>query len=254
MMRFNLLGTLEVTADSGERVCISRPRARALLAVLLLLNGRPLSAGFLARAVWGEDAPNSAVGTLRTHLYLLRRHPPVAERLRREEDGYVLELRPGELDLDDFRTLAAQGRQALEVGDLPGAEKLLRRAAALWRLPELRDLPATPAVMAETLRLSAVRARVSEQLIDAMLGQGRHRELVPELEADVSVNPLNERTWEQLIVALYGSGRRAEAIQAYHGVRTVLVNEYGIDPGPRLRRLFQQVLVDDPDLVAVSSR
>ena len=30
-------------------------------------------------------------------------------------------------------------------------------------------------------------------LVDAILRQGRHRELVPELEASVCVNPLNER-------------------------------------------------------------
>jgi DNA-binding SARP family transcriptional activator len=247
-MRFNVLGTLEVIVEPDQRIRIPRLRARQLLAVLLLMNSRPATADFLAEAVWGEDAPGSRFGNLRTHVYLLRRNPAVAERLRREDGGYLLDVRAGELDLEDFRAFAAQGQQALETGDLRGAESLLRQAMALWRLPELRDVPATQAVMAETAKLSGERARVSDQLIDAVLGQGRHRELVPELEASVCVNPLNERTWEQLILALYGSGRRAEAIQAYNGARTLLVDEYGIDPGPRLRRLFHQVLRDDPAL------
>ncbi len=248
-MRFNVLGTLEVIAESGQRIRIPRLRARQLLAVLLLMNGRPVSADLLADAVWGEDAPGSRFGNLRTHVYLLRRNPAVAERLRREDGGYLLDVRPGELDLADFRTLAAQGQQGLEAGDVCGAETLLRKAMALWRAPEPRDVPATQAVMAETVKLAAERLRAKEQLVDAVLRQGRHRELVPELEASVCVNPLNERAWEQLILALYGAGRRAEAIQAYNGARTLLVDEYGIDPGPRLRRLFHQVLRDDPALV-----
>jgi len=252
-MRFNLLGALEVTVDSGQKIRIPRPRARQLLAVLLLMNGRPVSAEFLAEAVWGEDAPGSRLGTLRTHLYLLRRNPAVAERLRREDGGYLLDVRPGEVDLADFRALAAQGQRALAAGDLRAAEELLRQAMALWRLPELPDVPATAAVVAETVKLSGERVRANEQLIDAVLRQGRHRELVPELEASVCVNPLNERAWEQLILALYGAGRRAEAIQAYNGARTLLVDEYGIDPGPRLRQLFHQVLRDDPALVSAGS-
>jgi DNA-binding SARP family transcriptional activator len=249
-MRFNLLGTLEVVADSGEKIRISRPRARQLLTVLLVLHDRSLSADFLVRAVWGEEASASTVGTLRTHLYLLRCHLTGADRLHRDECGYRFEVRPGELDLEDFRSLAAAGEQALAAGDLRRAENLLRHAMSLWRLPEVRDLPGTPAVMAEIVRLSATRAQASQHLVDAVLRQGRHPELVPELQAGVQINPLNERAWEQLILALYGSGRRAEAIQAYHGARTLLSDEYGIDPGPRLRNLFEQVLRDDPELTS----
>jgi DNA-binding SARP family transcriptional activator len=253
-MRFNLLGMLEVFAGPGQPIRIPRLRARQLLAVLLLLNGRPVSAGFLAEAVWGEEGSGSRLGNLRTHVYLLRRNLAVAERLRREDNGYLLHVRPGELDLEDFRALAAQGQHALAAGDLCRAEQLLRRAMALWRLPELRDVPPTQAVMADTVKLTSERVRAHEQLIDAVLRQGRHRELVPELEANVCVNPLNERAWEQLILALYGSGRRAEAIRAFNSARTLLVDDYGIDPGPRLRHLFHQVLRDDPTLVPAGSR
>jgi DNA-binding SARP family transcriptional activator len=251
-MRFNLLGTLEVVAEPAQRLRIARPRARQLLAVLLLTKDRSVSAEFLADAVWGEDAPRSRLGNLRTHVYLLRRQPALAERLCREDGGYVLDVRPGELDLEEFRALAAQGQRALSDGDLPDAERLLRRAVALWRLPELRDVPATQALVADTVQLSNERVRAYEQLTDAVLRQGRGRELLPELEAGVRVNPLNERAWEQLILALYESGRRAEAIQAFNRARAVLASEYGIDPGARLRRVFERVLRDDTALVASS--
>jgi DNA-binding SARP family transcriptional activator len=251
--RFNLLGTLEVLGASGRPVRIPRPRARQLLAVLLLHHGRPVPADFLVAAVWGEEAPSSMLGTLRTYLYLLRRDHEIADRLHRADGGYQLSLRPGELDLDDFRLLARRGQQALDHGDLPGAEHLLRRALDLWRLPEMLDVPATLVVMEETVKLSGQRVRASELLVDAVLRQGRHQEIVPVLDASVRLNPLNEHAWEQLIVALYGAGRRVEAIQAYHSARSLLVSEYGVEPGPRLRRVFQQVLRDDPALTAVSA-
>ena len=77
-------------------------------------------------------------------------------------------------------------------------------------------------------RLAAVEDR-----IEAGLALGRHDELVTEIEALVAAHPLRERPWGQLMVALYRSGRQADALRAYGRARDVLVEELGIEPGPR---------------------
>ncbi|HEX4416403.1 MAG TPA: BTAD domain-containing putative transcriptional regulator, partial [Kofleriaceae bacterium] len=69
--------------------------------------------------------------------------------------------------------------------------------------------------------------------------------------------PLRESLWALLITALYRDQRQAEALDAYRTVRERLADELGLDPGPELRALEQQVLQQDERLdappVAVSA-
>jgi predicted ATPase len=56
------------------------------------------------------------------------------------------------------------------------------------------------------------------------------------------------------MLALYRSGRDAEALEAYHAVRSALVDELGIEPRRELRELQQAILNQNPalDLAAPS--
>ena len=73
-------------------------------------------------------------------------------------------------------------------------------------------------------------------------------ELITELVASTTEHPSRERMWAQLMLALYRSGRTAEALDAYRQASKILAEEWGIDPGPELRRLHQAVLTNDPGL------
>ena len=50
------------------------------------------------------------------------------------------------------------------------------------------------------------------------------------------------------MIALYRSGRQADALRAFQITRDVLGEELGLVPSPRLRRLEEQILLQDPDL------
>jgi DNA-binding SARP family transcriptional activator len=60
--------------------------------------------------------------------------------------------------------------------------------------------------------------------------------------------PLDEQVHAQLMLALYRSGRQAYALQAFHRLRRTLTEDFGIDPGPRLRDLETAILRQDPAL------
>ena len=49
-------------------------------------------------------------------------------------------------------------------------------------------------------------------------------------------------------MALYRSGRQAEALEVYRDTRQALVEDLGIEPGPRLQQLEQAILRQDPEL------
>ena len=55
------------------------------------------------------------------------------------------------------------------------------------------------------------------------------------------------------MLALYGSGRQAEALDVYRKTRRLLVDELGIEPGPAIQQLEQQILRQDPQLDSPSS-
>ena len=56
------------------------------------------------------------------------------------------------------------------------------------------------------------------------------------------------------MLALYRSGRQADALEAYQTGRRALRDDLGLDPGPELRALEQQILAHDPALEAPRSR
>ena len=111
--------------------------------------------------------------------------------------------------------------------------------------PALADLDELPFASAEQARLEEHRLDVVESRVDAQLACGRHQETVAELEALTTEHPLRERFWFQRLLALYRAGRQADALRAYRELRSVLVGQLGIEPGPRLRDLETRILRQD---------
>jgi DNA-binding SARP family transcriptional activator len=54
--------------------------------------------------------------------------------------------------------------------------------------------------------------------------------------------------WYQLMLARYRCGQRAQALAAYQEARHTLIDQLGVEPGPRLRQLRRQILNADPEL------
>ena len=78
--------------------------------------------------------------------------------------------------------------------------------------------------------------------------------MIGELESLVDQYPLREGLWSSLITALYRAGRQADALATYARVRDLLVDELGVDPGPRLRSLEEQILRQSESLGGDRSR
>lgn len=248
-MRFSVLGRLQVISDEGAELRIPQPKQRGLLTVLLLHANQAMSAGRLTESLWDAVGPTASPGALRTQIWALRKLLAPARRLHTGEyHTYQLEVRPGELDVAQFRRLTGQGRHAFASGDLTGAVSYLAEALALWREPLLADVPATLVMGPIAQRLLDERLAAREILNEARLSLGQHASLIPELREAAAADPANGRLWEQLMLALHGAGRSAEALAAYRQARTSMKAEFGLEPGHSLRQLHRRILADDPEL------
>ncbi|MBG7701328.1 winged helix-turn-helix domain-containing protein, partial [Streptomyces sp. MC1] len=70
-IQFSVLGPVRLHKQGVEEAA-GQPRQCAVLASLLLRAGRPVSLSTLVEDVWGDEAPPSAVGSVRTYVYRLR--------------------------------------------------------------------------------------------------------------------------------------------------------------------------------------
>ena len=246
MIEFRLLGSLEVV-EGDRRLALGSPQQRALLAVLLLHRGEPVSSDRLIDELWGEQAPASAIKIVQGYVSNLRKVLGDGLLVTRGR-GYVLQAEPGQTDLDRFESLVAEGRRALQEDDAGGAAALLREGLGLWRGPPLADFAYESFAQSEIARLDESRLAALEERIDAELALGEHGRLVGELEALVHEHPLRERFIGQLMLALYRSGRQADALDSYRIARGRLVEELGLEPGRALHELERAILEQDPAL------
>jgi YVTN family beta-propeller protein len=248
-IEFRILGPLEVR-DDGREVSIRGRKLQSLLALLLLHAGEVVARDRLIDDLWGEDPPTTAAKTLQVHVSRLRRE--IGDAIVSHGGGYLIRVEPGQLDLERFEQLVAEGRRAFAEGQPEHAAERLREALALWRGPPLPELAGEPFARAHIGRLEDARLDAMEARLEAELALGRHAEAVQELELLVARHPYRERLHELLMLTLYRAGRQAEALAAYQTARDVLVEELGLEPGRRLRELHGAILGQDPALDAAA--
>jgi DNA-binding SARP family transcriptional activator/ABC-type transport system substrate-binding protein len=249
-MDFRILGPLEVL-DAGKVVPVGGAKQRAALAILLLHPNEPVSRDHLIEGLWGGSPPATADHTLDTYMSRLRRALQSDEegpRVESRRPGYSLRVHDGELDLDRFERLLANGRYNLAVGKSQEAADQLREALGLVRGPPLDDLTHASFVQSEAGHLDELPLAALEERIDADLALGRHDQIIPELQAIVVRHPFRERFWAELMLALYRSGRQADALEAFERAKHVLADELGVDPGPLLRRVHGDILRQTSEL------
>ncbi|MEW2557501.1 AfsR/SARP family transcriptional regulator [Streptomyces griseorubiginosus] len=246
-LRFNLLGPLEAW-DGDKRLRLGGGIQERVLATLLLEPGKILPVSRLVAAAWAEEPPATSSHQVRKAIGDLRRRiPRGSEVLVTDGPGYRAQLADAQLDLSEFNALAATAREASAAGRTREAVKALSNALALWRGPVLTG-EGGPVVEAAATALEERRLAAAEELFGLRLALGEHGELVIDLRQYVEQYPLRENLRGQLMLALYRSQRQAEALEEYGKVRELLVEELGIDPGPKLTKLYEDILRESAEL------
>jgi DNA-binding SARP family transcriptional activator len=244
VVSFGLLGPLEVHVG-GRALLIPNGKLRTLLAALLLRANETVPLRELSEALWGEVQPVDPRSTIQKYVMRLRRLlEPTGSAIRTDVEGYRLDVRPDQLDVQRFVALAQRGRRLVEAGEWTAASRLLNQATGLWRAVSPLGNVSSELVHRDDVPLLVERYLQTVELrVEADMQPGRHAQLCEELLGLVRRHPLRERFWEQRMRALYASDRQGEAFAAYREVSRLLTDELGVDPGPALKRAHQQILV-----------
>ena len=245
-----ILGPLVVCKD-GQPVRIGGLRERAILARLALDANRVVSVNRLISAVWHGTPPRSARSQIAICVSRLR--AALGERIGAGDaddqaivtmsPGYLLRVAPERIDLHRFHELIGRAR---DCPDRELAARLLVRALALWRGTPFEGMCGLQAVAAA---LEEARLEATHAYVDLELELGNHDRVIMDLIPLVAEHPLRERSRAQLMLAQYRAGRRAESLRTYQEARRYLAEQVGLEPGPELKRLHDQILRDAPALL-----
>ncbi|HEY7593878.1 MAG TPA: AfsR/SARP family transcriptional regulator [Actinophytocola sp.] len=262
-IEIKVLGPLEVSVG-GVSIVPTANKPSQLLAMLAINAGHVVTVNALTEEIWDYRPPRSGVPTLHTYILKLRRklqqalagQPGVSSKdiLLTRRSGYVLDVEPDIVDAVRYDRLSAAGRAAVNEGDSETASRMLGEALELWRGPAFVDVPAGPQLAIESMRLEENRLSDLHLRIAADLRLGRHYQLLGELATLCARHPLLENFCAQHMMALYRSGRQSQALEAYRRLRASMVEQLGVEPSARVRRLHNAILtghaaMDDPKFV-----
>jgi DNA-binding SARP family transcriptional activator len=247
-MQYQVLGPLRII-DGDSVVSISAPKMETILATLLLRANEIVSMEQLTFEIWGDNRPRRAVPAIHVYISQLRKllsggTGQQGSPIRTRSPGYLLAVRPEDLDWLQFQQLLDQGRTELAGERYTTAYTTLGSALRLWRGSALGELCNGPIVSGFVSWLEELRLECVESHVEAGLRMGRHRELVSHLYRLIVEHPLHEVFYGQLMRALSASDRRADALGVYRKAWEVLDRELGLEPGSRLQELQRALLTD----------
>ncbi|MEU9839581.1 BTAD domain-containing putative transcriptional regulator [Actinomadura sp. NPDC048032] len=258
LLEFTVLGPVRAWRG-GTRLDLGPLRQQALLAALLLRPDMTVSRRELLDGVWGVDPPGSGDKIVPVYVHRLRRslgtlgEDAQESVIARERGGYRFVSRGTAVDvlrLDEAADAAAAARRS---GDLAAAASACDAALGLFQGQPLAGLPG-PFAEAERLRLEERRLTLLQEKVECQFQLGRFVDAVGELHALIPKHPHSEALASLLMRALYGSGRQADALAVYSHLRRRLVEDLGVEPGDRLRRVHQAVLRGDDAALDLAPR
>ncbi|MEV7043743.1 BTAD domain-containing putative transcriptional regulator [Amycolatopsis sp. NPDC051061] len=255
MMRvqLELFGPVRAWRD-GDEMALGSAQRRALLAVLALKANQVVTRSELIDAIWGENAPASANGSIYTYVSSLRSaldpdrtHGGGAEVLTSTGPGYCLRVDAEAIDAVRFESLRDRARLCQRSNDFPGALAALESALRLAKDEPLAGLPG-PYAATQRERLQELRLELVERRARIMLDLGEHQQVLTELRPFASPHPMREGLQSIHLVALYRCGHRDEALRLFERLRADTIDELGTEPGTELTLRYEQVRGDDPAL------
>lgn len=255
VLRLNLLGSLRLSRD-GSDLDISSPKRRALLILLALNVGVPVSLDRIVDALWPDRKTGREDSTLRVHISQLRDEiepsrsgPPHVIVTR--GSAYMLVDEAVEIDIVRFHRLAQEGH-ALLATETDTSLELLNEALGLWHGHPLLDVEYEEFAQEAIRRLEVARIEAIEDRAEALVELGEESAAIDDLEVLIRTEATRERPVRLLMLAYHRTGRQAESLRVARRHARQLA-ERGLEPSPAVRDLEERILQHDADLLPVGT-
>ena len=244
MISIAVLGPVEVRRE-GQLIAVPAGKTSELLVRLALDAGSPVRTDRLVEDLWGDDAVRTSRNTVQSKIAKLRRALGDPLVVVGGDGGYTLTVDPDQVDAVAVLRHAAEATALLGDGDHQGANELCAATLQMFRGNLLASAGDGEWAIGHRARLEAARMQLIETGCSARLHLGDTTNVIGDLEVAVTLYPYQESLWLLLITALYQAGRQADALDTYRRVRQLLIDDLGLDPGPQLQQLEQQILIHD---------
>lgn len=253
----HFFGGLEITA-SGKPVDVARWRknkARSLFLSVALEQGRDVAREMIIERLWPKMSATSATNNYYVTWNGLKRlfagdeavgagsavsslPMPIAN------SGLRCNLRTEicHLDVDDFESALVRARAARASGNLE---------LALDAYADLRTIYRGDLLPGDTEQewLAPYREYFRSQFVDAMgaaartaIEAGRPQDAGLFIAKGLSYDRCAEALYELAVEASIEAGHRDEGIKAYLRCRSLMAEEYGLDPSRRMHALYERLL------------
>ncbi|MFH8492309.1 BTAD domain-containing putative transcriptional regulator [Streptomyces longisporoflavus] len=161
------------------------------------------------------------------------------------------------MSADRFRDLGPSGAEQDSLTDVAraGSSKSAYRCTHPATYSVIAGLEAADGTLEELARCYRRRARerpaavhgrrAASVIVPRLLtasGPGRYAEAAAEADVLAADHPLHENFHRLLMIALYRSGHPKAAAEVFTKFRRRLVNEFGMEPSPGLKRFYQQMI------------
>jgi DNA-binding SARP family transcriptional activator/tetratricopeptide (TPR) repeat protein len=226
-----LFGPLELAWGDESCAAPSSPKARSLLAYLILHRGRAVPRDRMAGIFWPERSDVRARRALSNALWQIRRAlGPAGDRLIAERDFVTFSLHP------DDRLDVATFEKNVHAASLPK----LSEAVALYRADFLEACYDDWALV-ERERLRELYLRVLEQLTTLHKQRGDYEQAVVYAQRLAAADPLREAAHRELMRLYHLLDRPRAALEQFAALRDLLEEELGIPPAPVTVALRQEI-------------
>ena len=254
MTTVNVLGHVSVVAE-GEQSLTLTPQSRRLLALLASSPGQVLDREFLADGLWGA-ADAAHLRSLQVHVSHLRAALG-RELIESADQGYRLMIEGDAIDEVRFRSLVADGQEAIAHAHYDDALTLLAEALEMWRGEPYADLTCD-AISARRAGLRELRLSAEDAHLRARVEMVRNpsdaASAIPLCTHRLAEQPFREARVLLHMRCLMAAGRLTDAVNSAADFRRHVLASVGIEPGPEFAEVAARIMRRDPALMPAAWR
>ena len=250
-LEVRLLGGFSMTRRAGAEICVlaeqdsTSRRLWSFLEYMAVHHDRGVTQEELIDLLWGDSDSANPANTMKTMLHRARQL--LEQRLGLADGKQILLYRRGmyrwgqgvrlRVDVEKFDALCQQA----ERGD---REKALE-AIDMYRGDALPSAVGTPWVISLRAFYHAKYLDLCARTASALLEDEEFADAAHICQGAVEIDPYDEGCHLLLMQAMAGNGQSQAAIQHYHEVSGMLMDQLGVTPSEEMTALYRQLAKSD---------